>query len=132
MNYYGLKALATWSGSAGAQSFPFIKRSNIGRVSIHGSTSADIDLYFDRMKNYSQLWVIYTHQIVAEPEPENTSIAEWNYFLSKVDTGVTEGWLELVSYKDLQQTLADYGIDDNDKSIQEAIIYELLLKIKGY
>jgi hypothetical protein len=93
-------AYATPSNLSGITCFPFTDRWNIPRASVHASTQDTIDLYFNRLKQTHQLLVIYTHGINETGDPDTTP-SQWQYFLSKIDQGIAEGWLEGVTFEQL-------------------------------
>lgn len=93
-------AYATPSSVAGLSTWPPTDRWNISRWSVHGRTNADMDTIFTNMKNSHQLLVCYTHGVHADGVTDATP-AEWDYFISKVSQGLSEGWLEGVTFEDL-------------------------------
>lgn len=129
LGFGGLKALATSIDNTSSKTltFPLIDRSNISRTSLHGKTTTDIDVIFNSLKELGGFLTLYTHAI--KPDGDTTlydaTVSEWNYFMSKIDTAQSEGWIELVSYEDLEQKLAKVGIDDTDDAIYNALINKL-------
>ncbi|MEA3451522.1 MAG: hypothetical protein U9Q83_06415, partial [Bacteroidota bacterium] len=127
-NYLGLKALATYSQKTGGfETFPFTNRWDINRCAIHNLSKKDIDKKFNILKERRCLIVTYTHKIVSDNSASivDIKVSLWQYFLSKINTAVSEGWLELVSYDELENELRQYNIDDNDISISKALLKEL-------
>ena len=92
---------ATPNGTATMGIWPPKDRYDIPRVSVHGSDTATIDAFFDSLKLTHGLMVIYTHGIADVPPPTDVSTAQWLYFLSKVDVGISEGWLEFHTFESL-------------------------------
>jgi curli biogenesis system outer membrane secretion channel CsgG len=133
LGFGGLKALATSTDNTGfkTRTFPLINRSNVVRSSLHGKTTAQIDEIFDSLKELGGFLTLYTHAIKPDGDPTlyDATVSEWNYFMSKIDTAQSEGWIELVSYEDLEQKLAKAGIEDNDNAIYNALIDEIKSKI---
>lgn len=133
LGFGGLKALATSSDNTGSKTrtFPFIDRSNVIRTSLHGKTEADIDEIFNSLKDLGGILVMYTHAIKPNGDPTlyDATVDEWNYFMSKIDTAQTEGWIDLVSYEDLEQSLAKKGIDDTEESIYNSLIESIISQI---
>ncbi|RYI32027.1 hypothetical protein EVU96_00005 [Bacillus infantis] len=93
-------AYATPKNSSGLTCFPPQDRWDIARTSVHGSTQETIDLHFANLKKTHQLLVIYTHGINDAGGNDATN-AQWDYFISKIDQGINEGWLEGVTFPQL-------------------------------
>lgn len=133
LGFGGLRALATSSDNTGSKTrtFPFIDRSNVIRTALHGKTESEIDEIFSSLKDLGGILVMYTHAI--KPNGDTTlydaTVDEWDYFMSKIDTAQTEGWIDLVSYEDLEQSLAKKGIDDTDEAIYNALIEAITSQI---
>lgn len=93
-------AYATHNSQAGLSTWPPTDRWNISRWSVHGRTTTDTDTMFNNLKRTHQLLVCYTHGVHADGLTDATP-AEWNYFISKCEQGLNEGWLEAVTFEDL-------------------------------
>lgn len=129
--YQGLKALPSSTGSSASQplAYPFTNRNNIARLGIHGRTTSFIDARFDLLKKTKGALIGYTHGIGLVGDSTSATVAEWNYYLSKVDEGVSEGWLSLVGYEELEQSLNLLNILDDDKSIKDSIIRRITYQL---
>lgn len=129
LGFGDLKALATSLENTGSntQIFPLLDRSNITRTALHGKTQSDIDEIFNSLKELGGFSILYTHAIKPDGDTTlyDTTVSEWNYFMSKIDTAKSEGWIELVSYEDLEQKLAKASIEDTDNAIYEALVREI-------
>lgn len=103
-NHYALKdyifAYATPYSNSGLNSWPLIDRYNIKRVSLHGRTNDFFDKIFDVLKATNQLFVCYTHGLNDSIQYQ-ISNKEWNYFLKKLDVGISENRIEGVVFEDL-------------------------------
>lgn len=95
-----LLAYATPSSTASLECWPFTNRWNVPRLSLHGRSAATVDGWFDQLQQTHSLLVVYTHGIDAAGG-NNTTPAEWAYFLGKVDAAIAAGWLEGVTFEDL-------------------------------
>lgn len=100
-----LMAYATPSSSAALANFPPTDRWNIPRIALHGMSQSALDSYFNIMKATNQLMVIYTHGIHTDGTVggNDTTPAEWSYFISKIEQGIAEGWLEGVTLEMLMK-----------------------------
>lgn len=113
-----LLAYATPNGESGTTTFPFPNRFNVPRLPLHGVSTTDMDAHFQRLKDTRQVMVCYTHGIHTGGGNDMTP-TEWNYFLSKIDTGIREGWLEGTTFEKLlagsgiqyRQGLGDWVVD---------------------
>lgn len=97
-----LMAYATPTSSASITCFPPDDRWNIPRLALHAMPKATLDTYFETLKVTNQLLVIYTHGIHTDGSGAGAADAtpsEWSYFLSKIDQGLNEGWLEGVTFE---------------------------------
>lgn len=80
--------------------FPFTNKYNISRYSIHRRTQEDIDSIFNILQKTHCTVVFYTHGFitVADDSESNTTNnvtnIEFDYFMSNIATGVSEGWIE--------------------------------------
>ncbi len=74
--------------------WPFSNPSHVARTQLHGRTTAEIDAMFTSMELTRGVFVCYTHDVSATPTSIDMSVTEWDYFLSKIDAGITAGWLE--------------------------------------
>jgi len=97
-----LMAYATPSSSASITCFPPDDRWNIPRLALHGMAQNTLGTYFDTLKVTRQLMVIYTHGIHVDGSgggSADATPAEWAYFISRIDEGLREGWLEGVTFE---------------------------------
>ena len=114
---------ATPSSAASLSCWPVIDRWNIPRISLHGRTEADMDGWFSQLQQTRQMLVCYNHAI-DDGGGTNTTNAMWDYFISKVDAGLSGGWLEGVTMEMLlarsglkyRQTLGDTTVDLYDET----------------
>jgi hypothetical protein len=109
---------AYYSSVGGLEVFPFEDKYNILRYSIHGRTNSDIDAIFNTLKNTHCTAVFYTHGIVADEDfNENTTMhitnSEFDYFVQKMATGVSEGWLEGTTFDRLMLKYSDVEFNKN-------------------
>lgn len=96
--YYA--AYATPRSAAGMETWPFLDPWNVSRWSVHGRTPAETDQMFTTLQRTNSLLVCYTHGIHADGGPDATP-AEWSHFISKIDEGISGGWLEGTSFSRL-------------------------------
>lgn len=98
-----IDAYATPTGNAGIELYPFRNRYNVNRDAIHGTSrdSAYFDEVFDKLKKTRSLYVCYTHGLDDTGGIHITN-AQLDYFLSKISTAVSEGWLEGTTYSKLR------------------------------
>ena len=82
------------------ESFPFINRYNVSRFILHGQPFENVDALFDKIKNNRGIAIVYTHR-VNEGTSVDMSYEEWDYFLGKLDEGLSEGWLEGTTFSKL-------------------------------
>ena len=92
-----IEAYSSPTGAAAYNVFPFINPYGVPRITLHGKTQSEMDDMFAIMKKTHNLMIGYTHGISDNPVPD-MSLAEWDYFLLKIDEGIAEGWLEGVTY----------------------------------
>lgn len=93
-------AYATPDNTSSLTCFPPSNKWDIPRTSVHATNQATLDGYFETMKKTHQLLVIYTHG-VNDAGGNDSTHAQWDYFISKIDQGINEGWLEGVSFPQL-------------------------------
>ena len=91
-------ASRTYNEAYGFDAFPFIDRWNIPRIVTHWTQPMHV--YFDILKATNSLMVMYTHKI-EDGSSVDTSHARWQEFLTQIDRGLSEGWLEGVTYEAL-------------------------------
>lgn len=93
-----VEALATGTeNGASLCIFPFENRWNVPRYSIHSRTDAQFDTIFDTLKKTHCGIVPYTHGVY-DGDDHDINEASMDYFISKVVTGITEGWLNPTTY----------------------------------
>ncbi|MBT2474243.1 hypothetical protein J7E68_06535 [Microbacterium sp. ISL-103] len=86
--------------SGSLEVWPPIDKWNMQRYTLHGRTTAQIDAIFDQMKKTNSIMFGYTHGI-HDTLSGAITVALWNYFISKVTTAISEGWLEGVTLTQL-------------------------------
>ncbi|WP_314347803.1 hypothetical protein [Mammaliicoccus vitulinus] len=110
-----VEAYASWSEGNGFETYPFKDSRNIKRITVHGRTLSDIDSYFDTLKKTRCVAIFYTHDISDNGGIHMTN-DELNYFVSKIELGINEGWLEGTTYSDLRTR---YEIDRDSSGIND-------------
>ncbi|MDK9861651.1 polysaccharide deacetylase family protein [Staphylococcus equorum] len=110
-----VEAYASWSEGNSFEAYPFKDSRNIKRITIHGRTTTNIDSYFDTLKKTRCVAIFYTHDITDNGGIHMTN-AELDYFVSKIEQGVNEGWLEGTTYSDLRTR---YEIDRDSSGIND-------------
>lgn len=90
---------AYYSESGGLETFPFTNKYNILRYSIQQRSTSDIDNIFNILNRTHCTVVFYTHGYITIDEgTTNTTVhvtnQEFDYFMSKLNEGVNEGWIE--------------------------------------
>jgi hypothetical protein len=96
-------ASATYTTLAGATCWPPPDRYNISRWTLDNSRStADIDTIMQGLKDTHGLLVFYVHG-VSTPVVDSfdTTVENFNYWLTWVDDGLANGWLEGVTFETL-------------------------------
>lgn len=98
-----VEAYSSPNARATYETFPFINPYGFGRLTLHGMSNESIDKAFETMKKTHNLCVFYTHGVgptysTGEQTTFDSTPETWNYFLSKIDLGLSEGWLEGVTY----------------------------------
>lgn len=101
-------AYANGNEQTGTEIFPFANPYGTKRMTLHGMDSARIDEVFEQLKKTHALIIGYTHGIGETSNGTGQSTgdmtqAQWDYFISKVDTALAEGWLEGVTYDRLRK-----------------------------
>ena len=93
-----VEALATGTeNGASLCVFPFEDRWNVPRFSIHARTNAAFDTIFDTLKKTHCGIIPYTHGVSTIDDHDITP-SSIDYFIGKVVTGMTEGWLDATTY----------------------------------
>jgi hypothetical protein len=95
-----LAATPTHTGRTALQSWPLQSPNAYPRITYHGMAPATLDTHFANLKETRQLGVFYTHDVNNAGGSDMTE-AEADYFLTKCEQGVTEGWLEGVTMETL-------------------------------
>lgn len=94
-------ASCSYNGAAGVSMYPFgSTQYNIPRISLQGRTTDYFDELFTKLKNHHCTVFVYTHGI-SEDSGKNMTHTMLNYFISKIETGVSEGWLNPTTYNRL-------------------------------
>lgn len=103
-NHIGLQQLLVAYGSplatASLNSFPWYDPYDINRIPVHPRTTAELDTLFASIQTTHGLAIFYTHGIHVDGSNDTTPTL-WEYFLSKIRTGVDAGWLEGVTFASL-------------------------------
>ena len=93
-------SISASSGAFTAFPIPSGTQHDLPRYVLHGRSEADLDTVFTTLETTHGLLNCYTHG-VDDAGGIHITTAMWDYFLDKVDTGVDEGWLEVVTMQDL-------------------------------
>ena len=110
-----VEAYASWDAGNSFEAYPFKDSRNIKRITIHGRSTTDIDSYFDTLKKTRCVAIFYTHDITDNGGIHMTN-AELDYFVSKIEQGINEGWLEGTTYSELRTR---YEIDRNSSGTND-------------
>lgn len=105
-------AYATYHGATNPENWPSYNMHDINRIALHGESSAQIDDIFTRLQYSHNLYILYTHKCTSAGSSTDTSYAQRDYFLSKVDTGLAVGWLEFTTFSKLATELGWYWAID--------------------
>lgn len=98
----------------GLDAFPFLNRYSTQRYALHNRTKEDLTNLFEMLKKTRQVLIIYTHGVY-DDNPSDTTLDLWNHFISKIDIGINEGWLEGATFNQLNEEYGNYyGIDTKD------------------
>lgn len=87
-------------------SWPPLLRHDIPRNAIHG-VGADVTPKVRELKETHGFGVFYTHGVIPTEGSNHSSQAQWDAFVSALDIGVSEGWLEVLS---MTQVLERYPL----------------------
>lgn len=94
-------ASCSYEGAAGVVMYPFgDSQYNIPRYSLQSRTTDDFDALFTKMKNHHCTLFCYTHGISTDSD-RNMTPTMLAYFISKIETGISEGWLNPTTYNRL-------------------------------
>lgn len=102
-----MEAYASPTEGGGIELFPFRDRYNINRVAIHGRDNAYFDTTFDTLKKCRPVYVCYTHGL-DESAGIHIDQATFDYFLSKIDVAISEGWIEGTTYSKLRAEYSNF------------------------
>jgi hypothetical protein len=103
---------ATATASTSQDAWPPIDANNIGRMSVHGRTPAVMDTQFSNLQKTHGMQLFYYHN-VDSGGGTNATPEEDAYFKAKIEAGIAEGWLEVVTFKMLYSRLKGSGLQDN-------------------
>jgi peptidoglycan/xylan/chitin deacetylase (PgdA/CDA1 family) len=95
-----LDASASYNGSAGVTEYPFIDRYNIPRYGVASRTTSQIDSIFSKLQNQHCTVVLYFHGI-SEGSDKEVTPEMLEYFIEKISTALTEGYLNPTTYNRL-------------------------------
>lgn len=98
--------------------FPFLNKWDTPRIAITPGASTGnkekISELFSALKKTKQVFIVYTHGI-SELSDSDTPPELWNHFISEIDAGINEGWLEGTTFEMLNEEYDDhYGIYTED------------------
>jgi hypothetical protein len=92
---------ADYATESGPTCWPPVDRYNIPRYSIYQSrTLADIDAHFAILRDTHAVSLMFTHA-VGPIDAYDMDATQMAHILSWIDTGLTAGWLEGVTFEDL-------------------------------
>lgn len=95
-----LIAYATPTSAAALDTFPPIDQWNIPRIAIHGREQSYLNDLFTMLEVTHQTLIAYTHGL-SETKTTDVNRATWDYFINLVDRGLSEEWLEGVTFNEL-------------------------------
>lgn len=95
-----VEGYATYKETNSFDAFPFKNTRGINRILIHGIPTSTIDNYFEYLRKTHCVAVFYTHDISDNGGIHMTN-EQLNYFISKVEQGINEGWLEGTTFSKL-------------------------------
>ena len=101
-----LEASATYTGLNMVTQYPFLDRYNIPRMAMANRTQEYIDDLFAKMERQHCTVLFYAHGISTGSDKEITPTL-WDYYLSKMTSGITAGYLNPTTYSRL---VAQYPI----------------------
>jgi hypothetical protein len=90
-------ASASYEVLNGVTTFPFIDKYNIPRTSIHSKTEAQIDNVFNKLEQQHCTVLFYAHG-VSEGSERELDPTMLTYFLNKLQTGITGGYINPTTY----------------------------------
>lgn len=94
-----VEASATYNGKSSVTQFPWMDEYNIDRIAMQGRETSYIDTLFAKLKLQHCTAILYTHGISdAETDTSSTLLS---YYVSKISTGISEGWLNPTTYSRL-------------------------------
>lgn len=94
--------MSTYKSDSGPSAWPPIDRYNIPRYSLYQTrTNEQLDTVFEQLRTTKGYLAPFTHRVAANPGPFDMSLTQWDYFLSKIDEGISGGWLEGVTFETL-------------------------------
>ena len=91
-----LDASASYNGNSGFTPFPFENRYNIPRYPMQSRSTSDVDEIFTKLKSIHNTIFMYTHGISDASTDVSTTLLA--YYVSKITTGINEGWLNVTTY----------------------------------
>lgn len=94
-----VEASASYDGTSGISLYPFADPHNIPRIAIQGRTESYFDDLFAKLKNHHCTVLFYTHGVSSGDKDISTTML--SYFVSKLSTGISEGWLNPTTYNRL-------------------------------
>lgn len=109
-----VESYSSYESRAGQNCFPFIQPRGFARHMLELKTQSQIQDMFDTAKKTHGILVVYTHGIGTGLQYDVTK-ENWDYFISCIDTGISEGWLEGTTYDTLRaetEWQGGYGLSD--------------------
>lgn len=91
-----IDASASYDQSYGVVQFPFPDRYNIPRYAMQGRTTSEVDDFFNLLERQHCTILFYTHGISDNEKDVSTTLL--SYYISKISTGVSNGWLNPTTY----------------------------------
>ena len=118
-------ALPMYGGGAGLiESYPFINPYGLKRYIIHAYNDDHtiLEQIFEDLKSFRGTAFMYTHKINTGLDVDCTT-ETWNKWLSLVENGVNDGWLDAVTFEDLIQS-SNVNINNVDVNNWTEKLYE--------
>lgn len=93
-------ASASYNGINGITQYPYPDKYNIPRYAMQERTTSTIDALFDKLYNTHSTVFFYTHGISTSSGDLTQEL--FNYYLSKITDGISNGWLNATTYNRLK------------------------------
>ena len=101
-----LEASASYNGSAGITFFPFPDKYNISRMSMAGTTQAQFDTLFNKLRLEHSTVLLYAHG-VSEGSDKEITPAMLTYLIGKIQNAIDGGYLNPTTYSRMVEEYAE-------------------------